>query len=137
MALVLDTSVLLASLDSDDPDHPECASLLATDEELIVPSAVLVELDYLLGKRSRLEVWLAFVDRVAEGGYAIYELDAGQLLRAARLEARYADLKLGFVDAAVFLTCVELREDRVATLDQRHFSVLRTEDGTALRILPG
>jgi len=38
--------------------------------------------------------------------------------------------------AAVFLTCVELGEDKVATLDHRHFSVLRTEDGRALRLLP-
>lgn len=43
---------------------------------------------------------------------------------------------LGFVDAAVFVACVALGEEKVATLDRRHFSVLRTEAGRALDLLP-
>ncbi len=40
------------------------------------------------------------------------------------------------MNAAVFATCEALGETKVATLDRRHFSVLRTEDGSTLDLLP-
>lgn len=137
MALVLDTGVLLAAFDIDDRDHRGCADLLSSSrEELVVPAPVLVETDQMLGKRGRLDAWVALAERITQGGYHLYEIDAHLLTRAAMLQQTYADLRLGFVDAAVFVTCVELGEDKVATLDRRHFSVLRTEDGRALEIVP-
>jgi hypothetical protein len=36
----------------------------------------------------------------------------------------------------VFVTCESLSESKVATLDRRTFSLLRTADGRALEILP-
>jgi hypothetical protein len=36
----------------------------------------------------------------------------------------------------VFVACQSLNETKVATLDRRHFSMLRTQDGQALDILP-
>ena len=47
MALVLDTGPLLAAIDADDDDHASCAELLRrTAEARVLPSPVLVELDY-------------------------------------------------------------------------------------------
>lgn len=137
MSLVLDTSVLLAGLDREDPEHARSASLLQdTAEPLVVPVPVLSELDHLLGKRRKHDLWMAFVDDVAAAAYTLHPIAAGDVAAAARLQERYRDLQIGFVDAAVFLTCVELGESKVVTLDRRHFSVLRTEDGEALEIVP-
>jgi predicted nucleic acid-binding protein len=137
VALVVDTGVLLGALDAGDPAHAPCSELLSTvREELVVPAPVLVELDQLLGRRTTHDVWVAFSERVAEGGYRVASTDADSLLECARLQAKYADLRLGFVDAAVFVLCVELGETKVATLDRRHFTVLRTDDGRALQIVP-
>jgi len=58
------------------------------------------------------------------------------LFAAAQVEAKYADLGVGLVDASVFVTCESIGETRVATLDRRHSSVLRTSDGKALDTLP-
>jgi len=55
---------------------------------------------------------------------------------AARLPYTYADQDLGFVDAAVWAVVERLREPRVATLDRRHFSVLRPRRVDALELLP-
>ncbi len=135
--LVLDTGVLLAALDRGDPDHEACAELLAgATEILIVPAPILTELDHLLARRRKTDLWLAFVEDLALGAYVLHPLWVEAVAAAARLQARYADLGIGFVDAAVFLTCVELGATRVATLDRRHFSALRTEDGRALEIVP-
>jgi predicted nucleic acid-binding protein len=47
--LILDTGPILALLDTADPDHDRCVSMVAEiDEDLVVPAPVLVELDYWL-----------------------------------------------------------------------------------------
>lgn len=137
MALVLDTSVILAALDPDDDDHRRCAAILENAREpLVVPIPVLTELDHLIARRGKTQAWHGFIQDVAEGAFELHLATPALVFQAAALQARYTDLRIGFVDAAVFLTCVELGEDKVATLDHRHFSVLRTEDGRALRLLP-
>lgn len=137
MALVLDTGVVLAALDEGDPDHESCANLiLESDEQLIVPDPVLVEVDYWLREKTTVDTWLAFCEDVYEGAYRLWPIDGRLTSKAAELQARFADQPIGFVDAAVFVTCEALGEDKVATLDRRHFSVLRTGEGRALRILP-
>jgi predicted nucleic acid-binding protein len=138
MALVLDTGVVFASLDAADRDHARCAALLEDErQDLVVPTPVLTEVDQLLGRRGLLDVWLRFTAAVGEGALALYPVTPQLAMRAARLQERYADFPVGFVDAAVFVTCEELGERKVATLDRRHFSVLRTEAGGALEIVPG
>lgn len=137
MALVLDTGVIYAALDGADPDHERCAELLGdSSEQLIVPDPVLVELDYWLRKKASLDVWALFVEDVNEGAYSLWPVAPEILGRAASLQERFSDQPIGFVDAAVFATCELLGEDKVATIDQRHFSVLRTEDGRRLRLVP-
>ena len=137
MALVLDTGVVYAALDEDDAEHGRCVDLLSgVDEQLIVPSPVLVEIDYWLRKNASLDVWSAFCDDLAAGAYTLWPADAALTKRAADLQRRFSDQPTGFVDAAVFSTCVALGEDKVATLDHRHFGVLRDPDGRALTLLP-
>jgi hypothetical protein len=137
MALVLDTGVLYAALDESDADHDRCAALIARSEEtLVVPSPVLVELDYWLRKNATIDVWLAFADDLHSGAYTLWPADASIVLAAAHLQSRFADQNLGFVDAAVFCSCEALGERKIATLDRRHFGVLRTGDGRALDLLP-
>lgn len=135
--LVLDTGVLLAGLDREDPDHGACVALIAgASGPLVVPAPVLTELDHLLARRRKADLWMAFVEDLGAGAYVLHPLGTGDVVAAARLQARYGDLAIGFVDAAVFHTCVALGETKVGTLDRRHFSVLRTEEGRGLEIVP-
>src|SRR5205823_1610235 len=94
--LVLDTGPLFAALDADDPDHERCAALLAQPrEDLVVPTPVLVELDYFVSKLLGVETWVSFVEDVFEGAYRLEEVDERMLKRAAELEQTYASLPLG------------------------------------------
>lgn len=135
--LVLDTSVLLAALDREDPDHRACTAVLEDAlRPLVVPLPALTELDHLLGRRGKLDLWIAFADDVAAGAYELHAPTPDAVASAAGIQATYRTMQIGFVDAIVFLTCVELGENKLATLDRRHFSVLRTQDGRALEIVP-
>jgi len=137
VSLVLDAGPLLALLESDDPDHHRCVAMVErVGEDLVVPVPVLVEVDYWLRKLDQVNVWQTFVDDVAQGAYALAQTDEEHVLRAAELEAQYADLDLGFVDAAVIVTCERLGETKVATLDRRDFSVVRPRHCEQLLLLP-
>lgn len=137
MALVLDTGPLLAFLDRREPAHDRFLEFISQfEEELVIPVPVLNELDYLISRRGSVETWLEFCEEVRAGAYSLLPVTPRLLVDAARLQAKYEDLRLGFADAAVFMTCVHLGERKVATMDRRHFSVLRTEEGGTLEILP-
>lgn len=138
MALVLDTSALLAALDAADPDHEPCARLIAdSHEDLTVPALVLGELDYWCHERLTADVWLAFLEDVLGGAYEVASPTHGDLERCHELQRTYADLKVGVADASVLAAVERLEEPKLATLDHRHFSVMRPRHVEALELLPG
>jgi len=57
--------------------------------------------------------------------------------RIVELLDQYADLDLGIVDASVVAVCERLDQPALATLDHRHFSVVRPRHRAALSLLPG
>lgn len=137
MALVLDTGPILALLDADDPDHARCVSLVeGVGEDLIVPVAVLVEVDYWTLKLLGHEAWSIFLDDVARGSYRLEPLGVDDLQRSCELERTYANLDLGLVDASVIALCERLDERKVATLDRRDFGAVRPAHCERLEILP-
>ena len=137
MALVLDTGPILAALDRDDARHDSCARLLgAAKEPLVVVAPTLVEINYWIRKRLAPDVWRSFVEDMNAGAYLVVEPGAAQRMRAVELARQYADLDLGFVDAAVIAVCETLGEKKVATLDRRHFGVVRPAHCERLELLP-
>ena len=137
MALIVDTGPILAALDAEDPEHTRCARLLTEAVEmLVVVAPTLVEIDYWVRKRLSPAVWRTFIEDIVAGAYRLVELNVEDLTRVEELERTYASLRLGFVDAAVISVCERLRETKVATLDQRHFGVVRPRHCAAFQLLP-
>jgi predicted nucleic acid-binding protein len=137
MPLICDTGPLFAALDANDRDHRRCADLLVeTTVDLVVPTLVLAELDYWCHARLTGDVWLAFLDDVVAGVYRIDSPTSTDLDRCRDLQQRYADLRLGVVDASVIALAERLGEAAVATLDHRHFGTVRPTHVAALTLLP-
>jgi predicted nucleic acid-binding protein len=137
MALVLDTGPLLAALDAADPDHARCAALLTdAHEDLTIPTLVLAELDYWCQRRLGAEVWLAFMDDLLAGAYRTEGPTPADLARCREIQAEYAEHHLGVVDASVLALLERLHERRLATLDHRHFAMVRPRHVKALELLP-
>jgi hypothetical protein len=137
MALVLDTGPLLAALDAADPDHERCASLLRkAREDLVVPILVLAELDYWCHARLGAHAWISFLEDLLAGAYRLETCTSADLTRCHELQQQYEDQSLGVVDASVFALVERLRESKLATLDHRHFAVVRPAHTQALELLP-
>lgn len=137
MSLILDTGPLLAALDAADPDHERCAALLSeTREDLVVPALVLAELDYWCHRRLGVEAWIVFLDDLLAGAYRMEDIAAADLVRCLELQRQYHDQQLGIVDASVLALAERLGEAKLATLDHRHFALLRPAHTEALQLLP-
>lgn len=137
MALILDTGPILAALDADDPDHIRCVALIESiAEDLVIPSCVLVEVDYWVHKRLDGTTWRTLIEDIQAGAYRLAALTIDDLSRASVLQEQYADLDLGLVDASVIALAERTGETKVATLDRRDFAVVRPRHCDALRLLP-
>jgi predicted nucleic acid-binding protein len=136
MALLLDTGPIVAALDEDDPEHDRCLALLEGGDDRLVPSPILAEVDYWLSKLGGLRAWADFTADISGGAYRLIHPSEADLIRAAELELIYADLRLGFVDASIIALAERLNETRIATLDRRHFSVVRPRHCPHFTLLP-
>jgi uncharacterized protein len=137
MALVLDTGPIVALLDAADPEHERCVAMVDdVREDLVVPAAALVEVNYWLRKLYGPLPWQTFVEDIANGAYRLHHLDERGLVRAAEIEQTYESLDLGLVDVAVMVTCEQLGETKVATLDRRDFAVVRPAHCDSLTLVP-
>jgi uncharacterized protein len=122
---------------ADDRDHERCAPLMeARSERRIVPSPVLVEVDHLVGRELGEAAVAAFIDTIVAGELEVADLTHGDYTRASELMRTYADLNVGLVDCAVLAVTERLAEPKLATLDHRHFGVMRPRHVEALELLP-
>jgi hypothetical protein len=137
MALILDTGPLYASLDRSDQDHAACRALIeAAQELLVIPAPVLVEVDYWIHQRLTPGALVALLTDIEAGAYVVADLTASDYTRVRELCDRYADADIGFVDAAVLAVVERLNEPKLATLDRRHFSLLRPRHRESIDLLP-
>ncbi len=137
MALVVDTGPVVAALISSDPSHEACAQLLRDTKTVpVIPAPVLIEVDQLLRSARPDDLFTQFLDDVDAGAYRVIHPTSSDLRRAKELLVQYADLRVGFVDAAVLAIVERLGETKLATLDHRHFGAMRPRHTDSLELLP-
>jgi hypothetical protein len=73
---------------------------------------------------------------IARGLFSPEHVAPADWLRIAELVARYRDLRLGTTDASVVAAAERLGIRTVATLDRRHFTVVRPAHVEAFELLP-
>lgn len=85
---------------------------------------------------SGVEPEIRFLGDLAAGNLLAEPVMASDWIRIAELTGTYRDLPLGAVDASVVATAERLGVRQLATLDRRHFSVVRPRDLDAFDLLP-
>ena len=90
---------------------------------------VITEVVYLLQTRLGVEAEVRFLADLAEGNLIAEPVHPRDWIRIAELVAKYRDLPLGTVDASVVAAAERLQVRDVATLDRRHFNVVRPATG--------
>jgi hypothetical protein len=137
VALILDTGVLYAAMDRSDRAHHDCRALVEDAyEPLVLPSPILPEMDYLVARHLGPGAMVALISDIEGGAFHVEDLVVEDYRRVADVLDRYADQDVDFVDAAVLAVVERLGETKLATLDHRHFAVLRPRHVPALDLVP-
>jgi predicted nucleic acid-binding protein len=124
-------------VDADDRYHQPCRKLLETHPgPLVAPVLTITEVSYLLGSRLGAEAEVRFLGDLAGGAFTVEPVHARDWLRISELVWQYRDLPLGTVDASVVAAAERLEIETVATLDRRHFGVVRPAHVRALTLIP-
>lgn len=135
--ILVDTGPLVAIANREDRRRDQCqAALSSVAAPRLVPGMVLAEASYLIAREKGHRVEAEFLRSFGDGFLEPVEASRADLLRAAELVDEYADLRLGGTDACVVAIAERLAITQIASLDRRHFSVVRPRHVEAFTLLP-
>ena len=137
MALLCDTSGIVAAIHADDRAHGAVREFLDHETgRLIVTDFVVAEVDYLLVTNAPAAAEEAFLDDVLRGAWSREPLLPVDLARGLEIVKRYREHHVGITDAVWVALAERLRITRMLTLDRRHFRMFRFADRKRFRIFP-
>lgn len=138
--IIFDTGPIVAAAITKDDAYHACNELLTglrlAERRLLLPATVAAEVGYLLNHYGDAHVEARFLQGVADGDFEPIDLTPEDYARMSELVKKYADLPLGITDASVIALSERLDVSEVATLDRRHFTVVRPRHTQALTLLP-
>jgi predicted nucleic acid-binding protein len=128
LPLVADTGGLLRALargPGGEPAWPDFARALVSSVLVVVPELVLAEVDdFLRTERAAMRKLVADI-LDPDTTYELSVTSPVDLVRALHIDARFASLQLGLVDATVCAVAERRGIDRVLTTDVRDFTAVR------------
>jgi len=111
--------------------------LLENDQGPLVTTALVVaEAGYLIDRQLGPAAEAALYASIVDGDLLVEGLIRADWVRIGELVERYADLRLGGTDASLVAIAERLGAARLATLNRRHFGVVRPRHIDALELLP-
>lgn len=135
--LLVDTGPLLAVADRSDPDHERCREVLESDQgPLLTSPMVIAEAGYLICRQLGPVAEARLYESLAASELLIEHLAESDWTRVRQLVTDYADLPLGGTDASLIALAERLGLTRIATLDRRHFTVVRPRHCEAFELVP-
>ena len=135
--ILLDTSGVFAAYDRASRLNDAVRVVLESEQDVpILSPFVLAELDYLVTKRLGHRTELDFLDEVGRGVYELADFATDDVVAARTVLTRYEDLDVGLTDASIVVLAERYHTNRVLTLDERHFRVLKLKRGKPFVVLP-
>lgn len=135
--MIVDTSVLMALFRTAEDRHAEVvAAVEEIGEPLVLSPYVVAEIDHLIATRFGVDAELAVLRELAGGAWTLAPFDEADLAAAADVVERYHDQAIGVTDASLVILADKYQTRQIATLDRRHFEVLRPIGGGRFTLVP-
>jgi uncharacterized protein len=135
MKMLADTSGIIALLNRKDRHHADVVRLVSLFE-LVVPVAILPEVDYMATKYLGERVARAFFEDINSGAFSYLGMDASDISKATEIMTTYSDIPIGFVDASVASLADRHKIQNILTLDRRHFDIIQSNQFQYFNLLP-
>lgn len=111
--------------------------MLEGDEGPLIPTGlVIAEAAYLIDRQLGPRAEASLYSSIIEGQLEVVDLNRDDWQRIRELVNTYADLRLGGTDASVIALAERRGTTRIATLNHRHFAVVRPRHIDAFELLP-
>ena len=137
MALIADSGAIYALYDAHDHHHSAVAAIVQNEKgTIVIPMAILAEIDYLLRVRLGNRALARFLEGIEVGGFTLEPFTPQDVTRCQTLLKTYADLDLGLADASVIAAAERKGVRRILTVDLRDFRAVRASDGQPFTLLP-
>ncbi len=134
---LVDSGVLIALLDRDDPNHNRClnATQLLPNQPMLTTWCCFTEAMYFLGKIDGHHAQAKLWEWVFSEDLELHSLSTFEISRMSELMKKYADTPMDLADASLMVVAEARNIQQILTLDS-DFYVYRKADGTALQCLP-
>jgi predicted nucleic acid-binding protein len=137
MRALLDTGFLYAVFDATDQHHTNVVQVLSNwSGELLLPTAVLVELAYLLQTRLGHQTMRGIMQRLMSQSLYLVPITSADLIRINEVLSQYGDAKLDFVDSVIVTLAERLQVHHILTVDRRDFAIIRPLHCAYFELLP-
>jgi uncharacterized protein len=134
---IVDSGAVYALYDSTDLHHLSVREAFKRVRgPLVIPTAILAEIDYLLESFLSIDAEIDFLDAVRIGVFTLESFTGADLDRCRELINQYRDLNLGLADAAVVATAERLGVHEILTVDERDFRAVVSKHGRPFSLLP-
>jgi predicted nucleic acid-binding protein len=135
--MIVDTSGVLAYLDSDEPDHDAVRRAIESDDgELVMSPMVLAEADYMVARQFDTAKEIEFLEDVALGRYTLAPWENDDHRSALDVVKQYRDLDIGVADASNVVLANRHGTTWLLTLDQHYRAITPLAGGSAFKLLP-
>lgn len=101
-----------------------------------MPQLVVGETAYMVSRIGGAAAEVRLLRELEASSLVLEPFDRSDLVRIAKLVETYVDLRLGTVDASVVATAERLGAAVIATLDRRHFTVVRPSHVDSFVLVP-
>jgi hypothetical protein len=137
MAAIADSGAIYGLYNRRDRHHRALrAAIVREPGAILIPAAILSEIDYLLSAKLGVEAELDFLGDILAGAFTLEPFVPADLRRSHELIEQYRSLDLGLADSAVIAAAERVGTRRILTVDERHFRVVRSSDGKPFTLLP-
>jgi len=137
MAVLLDSSAVLAAADQSDLNHRAALAWFGRNQEpLMIGALTLAELDLLLQRELGVRATFAILKSIESGAVKVVAPTLGDMTRAGELMREAVEYRPRLADAVLVATAERLGITRVAAFDRRPIAVFRPRHVRALSLEP-
>jgi predicted nucleic acid-binding protein len=137
MAILLDSSAILAAADQSDLNHRSALAWFGrVDEPMIIGALNLGELDMLLQRELGLRASLALLKSITDGAIKVVAPTAADIARAVELMRETTEYRPRLTDAVLVATAERLGVTRVVAFDRPPIAIFRPRHVRALELEP-
>lgn len=135
--MILDTSVVVAFMNRTDRRHEEVVDWLDDFRGPLVTSPLAVaEMDHLVARLGGAQAQRALWEDLDRGAYRV-EWWPAAIFETIEVAREHAGFELGLTDASLAVLARRLQTVEIATLDERHFRIVKPLGGeVAYRLFP-